>query len=92
MFWLLVCVFWFSLLFGTYVTGNGLGNWIALIALLLVLRQRRRSKQAAMANRSVPPQAPARLKAPVGADRPRPAPAVVAGGAPRVRDARRRWR
>ena len=32
MFRLLAFVFWFSLLFGTYVTGNGIGNWIALLA------------------------------------------------------------
>ena len=45
MFRLLAFVFWFSLLFGTYVTGNGIGNWIALLALVLMLSSRRRNAQ-----------------------------------------------
>ena len=43
MFTVFVAIFWFSLLFGTYVTGNGLGNWIALLALVLMVRSRRRT-------------------------------------------------
>jgi hypothetical protein len=49
MFWLLAIVFWFSLLFGTYVTGNGIGNWIALVALVLMIRARLRAGRAAAA-------------------------------------------
>jgi hypothetical protein len=46
MYWLLAFVFWFSLLFGTHVTGNGVGNWIALAALVLFIRSRRRARRA----------------------------------------------
>jgi len=45
MFRLLAFVFWFSLLFGTYVASNGIGNWIALLAVVLMLRSRRRNAQ-----------------------------------------------
>ena len=70
-----VVIFWLSLLYGTYVTGNGLGNWIALAALLLMLRSRRR---ASSQRRSLS----AALNAP-----PSPSPGAMAGSnsAPRHR-------
>ena len=47
MFWLLAFVFWFSLLFGTYVTGNAVGNWIALLTFIVFIRLRRRGSAPA---------------------------------------------
>ena len=46
MFRVFVFAFWFSLLFGTAITGNAIGNWIALIALFLLIWSRRRARVA----------------------------------------------
>ena len=41
---LLIVLFWISLIVGTYVTGNVLGNWVVcLLALFFFIRSRRRS-------------------------------------------------
>ena len=40
---LLIVLFWVSLIVGTYVTGNVLGNWVVcLLALFFFIRSRRR--------------------------------------------------
>jgi len=40
---LLIVLFWISLIVGTYVTGNVLGNWVVcLLALFFFIRSRRR--------------------------------------------------
>ena len=40
---LLIVLFWISLIVGTYVTGNVLGNWVVcLLALVFFIRSRRR--------------------------------------------------
>ena len=39
---LLIVLFWISLIVGTYVTGNVLGNWVVcLLALFFFIRSRR---------------------------------------------------
>ena len=44
---LLIVLFWISLIVGTYVTGNVLGNWVVcLLALFFFIRSRRRSERA----------------------------------------------
>ena len=47
MFWALAFLFWFSLLYGTYVLGNAVGNWIAIAALAGMLMLRRRQLRKA---------------------------------------------
>jgi hypothetical protein len=43
---LLSVLFWVSLIVGTYVTGNVLGNWgVCLLALFFFIRSRRRQRQ-----------------------------------------------
>jgi len=43
---LLIVLFWVSLIVGTYVTGNVLGNWVVcLLALFFFIRSRRRQRQ-----------------------------------------------
>ena len=43
---LLIVLFWVSLIVGTYVTGNVLGNWVVcLLALFFFIRSRRRHSQ-----------------------------------------------
>jgi hypothetical protein len=52
---LLIVLFWLSLIVGTYITGNVLGNWVVcLLALFLVVRSRRRREATAP-----PPHPPA---------------------------------
>jgi len=88
MFRLLAFVFWFSLLFGTYVTGNGVGNWIALLALFLMLRSRRRNAQQPAA------ATPATARATTSPNAQRTQPALEPG-ANRTRASQtpsRRWR
>jgi len=88
MFRLLAFVFWFSLLFGTYVTGNGIGNWIALLALFLMLRSRRRNAQQPAA--ATP--APARATTSPNAQRTQPASEPAANGTSASQTPSRRWR
>ena len=43
---LLIVLFWVSLIVGTYVTGNVLGNWVVcLLALFFFIRARRRRER-----------------------------------------------
>ena len=43
---LLIVLFWISLIVGTYVTGNVLGNWVVcLLALFFFIRSRRRRER-----------------------------------------------
>ena len=43
---LLIVLFWISLIVGTYVTGNVLGNWVVcLLALFFFIRSRRRPER-----------------------------------------------
>jgi hypothetical protein len=43
---LLIVLFWISMIVGTYVTGNVLGNWVVcLLALFFLIRSRRRSER-----------------------------------------------
>ena len=52
MFWVFAFIFWFSLLFGTYMTGNTIGNWIALFGLVLFIRWHREIRSRASTERS----------------------------------------
>ena len=90
MFWLLVILFWFSLLFGTHFVGNGLGNLIAVIALVGWLRSRRR-KSTAMSTDSNAPVAQAPVNPNVTQGRPRATTTAtpVHGSPPTLK---RRWR
>ena len=97
MFRLLAFVFWFSLLFGTYITGNGIGNWIALLALVLMLRSRRRNAQpptaAAVVEKGVTATpAPARATSSPNAERAQPALEPAASGTRSSQPPSRRWR
>jgi hypothetical protein len=97
MFRLLAFVFWFSLLFGTYITGNGIGNWIALLALVLLFRFRRRNAQTAAAAAVVgkgvtaTPSA-ARATTSPNAEHAQPRLEPAASGTRSSQTPRRRWR
>jgi hypothetical protein len=43
---LLIVLFWFSLIIGTYVTGNVLGNWVVCLLALFFLVRSRRGREA----------------------------------------------
>jgi hypothetical protein len=63
---LLIVLFWVSLIVGTYVTGNVLGNWVAcLLALFFFVRSRRRRDRQAPAETAPASDAGAR-RSPVG--------------------------
>ena len=50
---LLIVLFWISLIVGTYVTGNVLGNWVVcLLALFFFIRSRRRQERHRHARRN----------------------------------------
>jgi hypothetical protein len=58
MFWMLAIVFWFILVLGTHVTGNAAGNWIALAALFLMVRSRRRAARQTASVAAAQPATP----------------------------------
>jgi hypothetical protein len=64
---LLIVLFWVSLIVGTYVTGNVLGNWVVcLLALFFFIRsRRRRDRQGAPAETAPASDAGAR-RSPTG--------------------------
>jgi len=92
---LLVVLFWLSVIVGTYVTGNVVGNWVVcLLALFFFVRSRRRREphlaesERAPSTGSVTRQSPAKTvsassSAPLRPQAPHPV---------RTPAARRRWR
>ena len=56
---IVVVLFWLSLIIGTYVTGNVLGNWVVcLLALFFFVRSRRRRHAAASPPRALSTTSP----------------------------------
>jgi hypothetical protein len=85
----LLVLFWISLIVGTYVTGNVVGNWIVCLLGLAVLVRSRRKRQLVQ---SLPPTRSAAVSdfsatAPLSA--PRPAPV---NGGKALEHRPRRWR
>ncbi len=86
---LLVVLFWISLIVGTYVTGNVLGNWVVcLLALFFFIRSRHRQRQ----------DTPAEIAQPNDAGAKRSPPGPLSSSASRAQHGaqphapRRRWR
>jgi hypothetical protein len=82
---MLVVLLWISLVIGTYVSGNVVGNWlVCLLGLYVFIRSRRRQS-------SLPPTATGPSVLPPRAAR--PVPAATAGSPHTSADQqRRRWR
>lgn len=82
---MLVVLLWLSLVIGTYVTGNVLGNWlVCLLGLYVFIRSRRRQ--------SSPPTATGPSAPPPHGSRPVPAVTSVSPHPPTEQQRSRRWR